>query len=64
MSDQPSVARATLGAGGTLLTFDEQDLGLRGAFASDVADRLAGVTAAYDPGGLFVANQVVKLRAI
>jgi len=42
----------------SLLTFDERGLGLRRLFGSDVADRLARVTAAYDPDGRFVANQV------
>ena len=33
----------------TLLTFDEQDPGLRSSFPPDVADRLARIGAAYDP---------------
>ena len=41
-----------------VLTFDERGLGLRGLFPSTVADRLGNVTAAYDPDGVFVANQV------
>jgi FAD/FMN-containing dehydrogenase len=44
----------------SLLTFDERGLGLRRLFGPDVADRLARVTAAYDPDGLFVANQVAS----
>jgi hypothetical protein len=42
----------------SVLTFDERGLGLRGLFPSTVADRLGNVTAAYDPDGVFVANQV------
>ena len=41
----------------TLLTFDERGLGLRALFPASVADRLATITAAYDPAGVFVANQ-------
>jgi hypothetical protein len=41
-----------------VLTFDERGLGLRALFPPSVADRLANVAAAYDPAGLFVANQV------
>jgi hypothetical protein len=40
-----------------VLTFDERGLGMRELFPPAVADRLANVTAAYDPSGLFVANQ-------
>jgi FAD binding domain len=47
------------GVRGTLLTFDEQGAGLRGSFTPEVADRLASVTAEYDPDGLFVGNHVV-----
>jgi FAD binding domain len=43
----------------TVLTFDERGLGLHELFPQTVADRLANVTAAYDPDGLFVANQLV-----
>ena len=42
-----------------MLTFDERALGLRGLFPPAVADRLANITTAYDPDGLFVASQVV-----
>ena len=41
----------------TVLTFDERRLGLHGLFPPTVADRLANITAAYDPDGLFVASQ-------
>jgi UDP-N-acetylenolpyruvoylglucosamine reductase len=47
------------GVRGTLLTFDEQGAGLRGSFTPEIGDRLASVTAEYDPAGLFVANHVV-----
>jgi hypothetical protein len=42
----------------TVITFDERGLGLHALFPSSVADRLANITAAYDPDGLFVASQV------
>jgi hypothetical protein len=38
-------------------TFNERARGIRELFPPAVADRLANVTAAYDPSGLFVANQ-------
>ncbi len=41
----------------TVLTFDERGRGLRRLFPPAVADRLANITMAYDPNGLFVANQ-------
>jgi FAD binding domain len=44
----------------TVLTFDERGLGLRGLFPPAVADRLVNIAMAYDPNGLFVANQVVS----
>jgi FAD binding domain len=47
-----------VGDRGTLLTFDEQGSGLRGAFIPTVANRLASITATYDPHGLLVANHV------
>ena len=37
------------GARRTLLTFDEEEPGLRHCFTGPVADRLADVTARYDP---------------
>lgn len=40
----------------TLLTFDEHGLDPRGAFTPDAADRLATITATYDPDGLLIAN--------
>lgn len=43
----------------TLLTFNERGAGLREAFTTRVADRLATITATYDPDGLLVANHVV-----
>jgi hypothetical protein len=41
----------------SVLTFNERGRGIRELFPPAVADRLANVTAAYDPRGLFVANQ-------
>jgi FAD binding domain len=46
-----------VGARRTLLTFAEEP-GLRYAFTDPVADRLAQITARYDPAGLLVANHV------
>ena len=42
----------------TLLTFDEQDPGLRSSFPPGVADRLARIGAAYDPDARLLANHV------
>ncbi len=42
----------------TLLTFDEQDPGLRSSFPPDVADRLARIGAAYDPDARLLGNHV------
>ena len=42
----------------TLLTFDEEEPGLRQAFTDAAADRLARITARYDPGGLILANHI------
>jgi FAD binding domain len=47
-----------IGERSSLLTFNERDRSLRGAFTAPVADRLAAATKAYDPDGLFVANHV------
>jgi FAD/FMN-containing dehydrogenase len=46
------------GSRDTLLTFDERDGGVRGAFSSEVADRLARIRRDYDPEGRVVANHV------
>jgi hypothetical protein len=46
-----------IGARRTLLTFDEEP-GLRHAFTDPVADRLAQITARYDPEDLLLANHV------
>ena len=46
------------GARRTLLTFDEEEPGLRHCFAGPVADRLADVTARYDPDSLLLANHI------
>ena len=43
----------------TLITFDGDGAGLRQSFTSATADRLAAVTASYDPDGLLVANHAV-----
>jgi hypothetical protein len=40
----------------TLLTFDEQGLGLRELFSPETADRLARIASRYDPDGLLVAD--------
>jgi hypothetical protein len=40
----------------TLLTFDEQGPGIRGAFPNAVAERLASVSSAYDPDRRIMAN--------
>ena len=42
----------------TLLTFDEEEPGLRHSFTDATADRLARITARYDPGGLILANHI------
>lgn len=42
----------------TLMTFDERDGGVSSLLDSDAAERLAGIAAAHDPGGLFLANHV------
>jgi FAD binding domain len=39
-----------------LLTFEERRRGLRASFPADVAERLTGIAATYDPEGLLVAN--------
>ena len=44
----------------TVLTFDERGLGVRRLFPPAVADRLVNIAMAYDPSGLFVANQAVS----
>jgi len=44
---------------GTLVTFDEHDGGIRGAFPPETADRLERIAAAYDPHGLFVAAHAI-----
>jgi hypothetical protein len=46
------------GARQTLLTFDEEEPGVRHCFTDPVADRLADVTARYDPDSLLLANHV------
>lgn len=43
----------------TLITFDEDGPGLRHTFTVAAADRLAAITADYDPDGLLVANHTV-----
>jgi hypothetical protein len=43
----------------TLLGFAERQPGLRASFAPAVADRLAAITAAYDPRGRLLANHTV-----
>jgi FAD binding domain len=43
----------------TLLTFPGKGSGVREAFTSPVADRLAEITSRYDPNGLFLGNHVV-----
>jgi hypothetical protein len=43
----------------TLLTFDERGPGLRGTLPPTAVDRLASITAKYDPGGVLLANHVV-----
>jgi len=42
----------------TLLTFDEEEPGLRHSFTDATADRLARIIARYDPGGLILANHI------
>jgi hypothetical protein len=48
-----------IGARRTLLTFDEEEPGLRHAFPDPVADRLTQATTHYDPDGLLLANHIV-----
>jgi hypothetical protein len=45
---------------GTLLTFDEQDPGVRGSLPPDAAERLAGIAARYDPDRRLQANHVAR----
>ena len=45
-------------ARGPLLTFAEQQSGLGASFTGEVAERLAGVAAHYDPDGVLLANHV------
>ena len=42
----------------TLMTFAEQDGGVRGALTPEVADRLASIVASYDPEHRLLANHV------
>ena len=44
---------------GPLLTFAEQQTDARASFAPEVADRLARISAGYDPHGRFVANHTI-----
>lgn len=43
----------------TLITFDGDGAGMRQSFTSATADRLAAVTASYDPDGVLVANHAI-----
>ena len=58
MADLRAALAPFAGSRETLLTFDERNRDIRGAFAPAVADRLAEVAATYDPDGRFVANHV------